>query len=114
MAGKPSVNVEVYFDSEEVKIYNFGNQFSIKPDLGEDFTLKWDLNNVEENSSIDFDYYPVDFEILNYLNSISTDRTKEIISAYKYKDYQKVLELSKEYIKTPENDKLQKNLFYTG
>ncbi|HHT50459.1 MAG TPA: hypothetical protein GXZ78_03160 [Eubacteriaceae bacterium] len=110
--GKPSVNVEVYFDSEEVKIYNFGNQFSIKPDLGEDFTLKWDLNNVEENSSIDFDYYPVDFEILNYLNSISTDRTKEIISAYKYKDYQKVLELSKEYIKTPENDKLQKGIYF--
>ncbi len=110
--GKPNINIEVHFDNEEVKIYNFGNKFSIKPDLGEDFTLKWSLNNIENNTSVDFDYYPVDFEIINYLGSVSTNRVMGIVNAYKNKDYNTVIQLGKEYIKTPEDDKLQKGIYF--
>lgn len=110
--GNPDVNVIVNFDNNEVKIYNFGNEFSIKPELEEDFTLKWSFDTIENDASIDFDYYSVDYEILSFLDANSSNRINKIVSAYKSKDYTNVIQLGKEYIQNPEDEKLQKEIYF--
>lgn len=110
--GQPDVSVTVNFDNKQVKIYNFGKEFSIQPELKEDFTLKWTFDKLQEEKSIDFDYYDVDYEIIHFFDSLSSQRVKKIVHAYKNKNYKQVIQLGKEYIKSPEDEQLQKEIYF--
>ena len=110
--GNPNVHVRVSFDNNQVKIYNFGKEFSIKPELKEDFILEWSFDNIDKEESIDFDYYSVDYEILNFFDSTRLNSVNKIVSAYKNKDYIEVIQLGKDYIQNPEDDQLQKEIYF--
>lgn len=110
--GNPKVNVSVFFDSNEVKVYNFGKEFSIQPQVDDKLNLRWTLDRIDGEESIDFDYFSVDYEIIKFLKAQKSSRIQRIVTAYERKDYTEVVDLGKEYIKNPENDQLQKEIYF--
>lgn len=112
--GSPKdIHVNVYFDNKEVKAYNFGKVFRIKPDkIEENFTLKWSFDSIENNESIDFDYYYVDREIIEFLKSEGSSRVKAIAVAYGNKEYAQVIQQGKEYIQSSQGENFQKEIYF--
>src|SRR5699024_6896454 len=113
--GNPEdININVYFDNREVKVYNFGNEFSMLPqNVDENFTFQWSLDTIdEENDSIDFDYYTIDHEILNYLKSRNSNRIVELVGEYEEENYQEVIDLGKSYIQSPSGEESQREIYF--
>lgn len=112
--GSPKdIHVNVYFDNKEVKAYNFGRVFRIKPDkIEENFTLKWSFDSIENNESIDFDYYYVDREIVEFLKSKGSSRVSAIATAYENEEYAQVIQQGKEYIQSSQGENFQKEIYF--
>lgn len=111
--GKPqNVHVKIHFEDKEVKIYNFGSEFSVQPKVKEDFTLEWSFKDFAGNESIDFDYYFVNDEIIKYLEKHSSSKIKNITNAYVSKDYPQVIQLGKEYLQSSEGGQLQREIYF--
>ncbi|WP_213818182.1 tetratricopeptide repeat protein [Garciella nitratireducens] len=112
--GNPkNIHVKVSFDNQEVKPYNFGNTFSIKPDsIQDNFTLNWNLDSLQKDQSIDFDYYYIDQEISNFLKSATSSNLKSIARAYESKEYSQVIEQGKKYIENSKGENFQKEVYF--
>lgn len=107
------IDINVYFDNKETKVYNFGNEFSMEPDrIGESFTMNWSFDSNKKTQSIDFAYYYMDHEIINFLKANDSSLVKSIAEAYENGSYTEVIQKGKEYIKNPQGGNFQNEVYF--
>lgn len=112
--GEPNkINVNIHFDNKETEVYNFDNEFSIQPHtIEENFTMKWSLDSIEKNQSIDFAYYYMDREIISFLRFNGSSAVKSIVGAYENENYTEVIQRGREYIKKPQGESFQNEVYF--
>lgn len=112
MGNPKEVTMKVNFSDKDIKVYNFGSEYSIKPELEDNYSLKWNFKNFNGDESIDFDYYSVDYEIMKFLGTIQSAKINNIRKAYENKDYNNVIKLSKEYLEGSESPEFQREIYF--
>ncbi|MFZ7130787.1 MAG: tetratricopeptide repeat protein [Eubacteriales bacterium] len=104
--------VQSHFNPHSVEIYNFDNNFNVKPtEITPEYAYKWEISGQKEIKNIDFSYYFVDDAIIQQLQRINSDTIDKMITAYREKDYDDVINLGKQYIKNSKSTDNQNKVY---